>query len=130
MWTDQDRKDFAERHSKLSKELQVALDRAAKSEQALESEKENIAGLHTKVLDMTSELSESNNQAAALRQANKQAQDENARLKADALKIGHSHGALDKTPGSIESSEQGTATDINLFALTLQTRYNEVSANS
>ena len=82
-WSDYDRKEFAERHSKLSKELQAALSRVSRSEQALESQKENTVELNAKIISLNAELAESRGKSAALRQAARQSQGETARQKAE-----------------------------------------------
>ncbi len=56
-WTDKERKEFAERHIQLSEELQAALNRASRSEQHVESQKENIVELNARIISLSTELS-------------------------------------------------------------------------
>lgn len=86
-WSDQDRKEFAERHARLSKDLQAALDKAAKSERQAVSQKENIVELNARIIDLNAELSASRTNREVLKEAVHKAQSEGAQVRAEAEQL-------------------------------------------
>ena len=72
-WTNKDRREFAERHAKVSEDLQAALGRAACSEQLVESQKENIVELNARIISLGTELNGIASQNKALREESQNA---------------------------------------------------------
>lgn len=79
-WSEQDRKEFAERHAKLSKDLEIALDRAASSEQLVESQKENILELNARIIGLNTEMTGTNMKRNVMRESAAKAQEEKGQV--------------------------------------------------
>ena len=80
-WTDNDRREFAERHARVSEDLQAALDRAARSEQLVESQKENIVELNARIISLRTELNGGLSQSKTLREEGEKAKAEAEQLR-------------------------------------------------